>query len=540
VIAGAAAARNETAGLSPRQRRQRLGGKPTRAALIARQDPSRGGGASASATSYDALVASGVVREHFTETDVADFRRRLEESLIVLHDVLRRPGFGVGDMTIGAELEVSIVDGEGRPLGCNDAVISTVGDPRATVELERFNLEWNLPWWRLAGRSFSRLRAELEGALLTLAEAARAHGGRIVAVGILPTLTVADLDASSITAAARYRALDAALAAQRRGPFRISIHGQDDFLWETDHVSFEGANTSFQLHLRIAPDRFASVYNAAQLATAPVIAAAGNAPTFLGHRLWEETRIALFKQSVDVRDAGARERHDDSRVSFGRRWLRDSAVEQFAESVALHEPLLPVHFDDVSPNGLPQLPELRLHQGTVWRWNRAVYDPTEDGHLRLELRMLPAGPTPVDMAANAALAIGLTLGLAREPTLVAEHPFELAERSFYAAAREGLTATVDWPGGARSARELVLELLVCARDGLVDEAGVAADEADDLLTLIEARVASGQTGARWQRAALAALETQLDRESALRAMLERYLRHVESGDPVHTWPVPSR
>ena len=492
-----------------------------------------------SAAPYYARMTSEVPREHFTEADLADFRRRLHESLAVLEEVLRRPGFGVGEMTMGAELEVSIVDSEGRALGCNDEVISTIGDPRVTVELERFNLEWNLPWWPLAGRSFGRLQRELEMALLALREGARAHGGRIVPVGILPTLTAADLNVSSMTAAARYRALDAALAAHRSGPVRISIHGEDDFLWETEHVSCEGASTSFQLHLRIAPDRFADVYNAAQLAAAPVIAAAGNAPTFLGHRLWEETRIALFKQSVDVRDPGARERHDDPRASFGRRWLRENALEHFAECVALHEPLLPLPFEEVSPSGLPQLPELRLHQGTVWRWNRGVYDPTDDGHLRLELRMLPSGPTPVDMAANAALAIGLALGLAREPWLVADHPFELAERSFYAAAREGLAATVDWPGGARPARELVLELLICARDGLVDEAGVVADEADHLLTLIEARVARGQTGARWQRAALAALETHLGREEALRAMLERYLAHVESGEPVHTWPVPS-
>jgi hypothetical protein len=442
-------------------------------------------------------------------------------------------------MTLGAELEVSIVDSKGRALGCNDQVISTVGDPRVTVELERFNLEWNLPWWPIAGRSFERLQRELEMALSTLREAARAHGGRIVPVGILPTLTAADLDVSSMTSGARYPALDAALAARRRGPFRISIHGQDDLLWDIEHVSCEGANTSFQLHLRIAPDRFADVYNAAQLASAPVIAAAGNAPIFLGHRLWEETRIALFKQSVDVRDARARERHDDSRVSFGRRWLRDGALEHFAESVALHEPLLPLRFEEGSSNGPPELPELRLHQGTVWRWNRAVYDPTDNGHLRLELRTLPAGPTPVDMTANAALAIGLTLALAREPWLVAEHPFELAARSFYAAAREGLAATVDWPGGARPARQLVLELLSRARTGLLDEAGVVADEADYLLTLIEARVACGQTGARWQRAALAALETRLGRDEALRAMLERYLAQVESGDPVHTWPVPA-
>jgi hypothetical protein len=475
----------------------------------------------------------------FTQEDVADFRSRLHESLGVLAEMLARPSFGAGEMTIGAELEVSIVDSEGRALGCNEAVISTMDEPRVTVELERFNLEWNLPWWPLAGRSFGRLQRELEAALSALREGAAAHGGRIVAVGILPTLTTADLDLGSITAASRYRALDAALAAHRRGPVRISIHGEDHLLWETEHVSCEGANTSFQIHLRIAPGRFADVYNAAQLAAAPVVAAAGNAPTFLGHRLWEETRVALFKQSVDVRDPGARERHDDPRASFGRRWLRQSALEHFAESVALHEPLLPLRFEEVTSAGPPQLPELRLHQGTVWRWNRGVYDPADDGHLRLELRTLPAGPTPVDMAANAALAVGLALALARDPGLVAEHPFELAERSFYAAAREGLAATLEWPGSRRSARELVLELLSVARDGLVNDAGVDADEADQLLGVIEARVGGGQTGARWQRAALAALETHLGREEGLRAMLERYLAHVESGEPVHTWPVPA-
>jgi hypothetical protein len=484
-------------------------------------------------------MASEVLQEHFTEAEVADYRRRLQESLVVLEEVLRRPDFGAGEMTMGAELEVSVVDGEGRALACNDEVISTMADPRVTVELERFNLEWNLPWWPLAGRPFGRLQRELAEALVALREGAERHGGRIVPVGILPTLTVGDLDVGSMTPAVRYRAIDAALAARRGGPFRMSIHGEDDFTWETEHVSFEGANTSFQIHLRIEPHRFAAVYNAAQLATAPVIATAGNAPTFLGHRLWEETRIALFKQSVDVRDDASRERHDDPRVSFGRGWVRESALELFAESVELHDPVLPLRFEGPSPNGLPRLHELRLHQGTVWRWNRAVYDPTDGGHLRLELRTLPAGPTPVDMAANAAFAIGLTLGLAREPWLVAEQPFAHAERSFYAAAREGMAATIDWPGGARSARELALELLVCAREGLVDEAGVSADEADELLGLIEARVAHGQTGARWQRAALAALEAHLGREEALRAMLDLYLMHVESGEPVHTWPVPT-
>ena len=181
-------------------------------------------------------------------------------------------------------------------------------------------------------------------------------------------------------------------------------------------MSLEGAATSFQVHLRVDPAAFARTYNAVQAATAPVLAVAGNSPTFLGHRLWEETRIALCKQSLDERDRrGLRRRL--ARVAFGTGWLRGGALELFAEGVRLYQPLLPVLGDhDPSDGGdqwrAPPLEELRLHQGTVWRWNRAVYDPASGGHLRIEMRALPAGPTVVDMLANAALLVGLSLWLA--------------------------------------------------------------------------------------------------------------------------------
>ena len=309
----------------------------------------------------------------------------------------------------------------------------------------------------------------------------------------------------------------------------------------------EGANTSFQVHLRVDPADFTRVYNAVQLASAPVLAVSGNSPTFLGHRLWEETRIALYKQAVDDRQRPA-PRRGLARTALGTGWLRRGALELFTESVRLHQPLLPVLADSGPPgtgNGwhAPPLDELRLHQSTVWRWNRAVYDPAVGGHLRIEMRALPAGPTVIDMLANAAFLIGLSLWLAgQDQQWTYAVPFERADHSFYRAAQHGLNAELTWPSEHRDqlrtlrAAELVAELVPRPARGCV-EAGVAAAEADGLLDVISARASSGQTGAAWQRAALAAAERGRDREHALAAMLDGYLRCADTGRPVHTWPV---
>jgi hypothetical protein len=349
-----------------------------------------------------------------------------------------------------------------------------------------------------------------------------------------------------MTDAARYRAMNRGLRRLRQEAFRIRIAGEDPLQLDSDHVVPEGANTSFQVHLRVDPENFTRTYNAVQLATAPVLAASGNSPTFLGHRLWEETRIALFKHAVDDRQA-SRLRRRPPRTALGTGWLRGGPAELFAESVRLHEPLLPVISDEEPlPDGTgrfpPPLDELRLHQSTVWRWNRAIYDPAGGGHLRIEMRALPSGPTVIDMLANAAFLIGLSLWLAgQDPGWTYTLPFERADHGFYRAAQHGLAAELSWPAGQRdqvrtaAAADLVPELLPRARQGLI-EAGVAADEADRLLDVIFARVASGQTGAAWQRAMLAAAERRHDRERALAVMLERYLQLAATGQPVHSWP----
>lgn len=491
-----------------------------------------------------------IERDHFSEAEYAAFAAKLESNLRALGLVLRRPGFGAGPISIGAELELNLVDAAAYPMPVNREVLASASDGRLTLELNRFNLELNARPMALAGRSLSAMQDELKEALAATQRAAALHGARVAVIGILPTLAESDLVSGMLSDSMRYRALSAGLARIKRQPFQVRISGDEELAIRAHDVTFEGANTSFQIHLRVPPERFADTYNAAQLATGPALAVAGNSPFFLGRRLWHETRVALFRQAVDDRADATRGDWRSARVSFGHGWVRRDAYELFAEAVAQHEPLLPV-LEPEDPEGvcraggIPRLAELRLHSGTVWRWNRAVYDASSGGHLRVELRALPAGPTVRDMVANLAFLVGLTLALAPHMT---EHTHRITfgqiRRNFYEAARHGLGAQLLWPSEqAPSPRLLeipqaVAELLPLARHGLVREGGLDAAEADDWLALIAERVKRRQTGASWQRALQAHLSRRLPTRETWAALLERYLEQSATGQPVHTWPVP--
>jgi gamma-glutamyl:cysteine ligase YbdK (ATP-grasp superfamily) len=487
-------------------------------------------------------------RDTFDPVDYQRFEARLEECLLALGGLLERPGFGVGPTTVGAELELFLIDGRGHALPRNQEARAAAADPRLVLEIDRFNLELNLTPAPLAGRPFSAFGGELAEALAVMGRIAAVHGGRVVMTGILPTLRPEDLQLAALSDARRFRALNNGIRRLRQEPSRVRIDGADALELAVDDVVLEGANTSFQVHLRVDPQRFTAVYNAVQLATGPLLAVAGNSPTFLGHRLWEETRVALFKQVVDDRDLAGKASRRVCRVAFGTGWVRDGAAELFEQSVRLHEPIMPVlaaerPLDRVDRGQVPALEELRLHQGTVWTWNWAIYDPTAGGHLRVEMRALPAGPSVVDMLANAAFHLGLALALAPDADAwTSRLPFQQVHHNFYRAAQLGLGASLAWPldPGWRvrtlPVAELARRLLPIAREGL-QEAGVAGDEIDRLLGVIQARVTTAQTGAAWQRRMLAALEPRLGRDRALAAMLERYLEHQAAGRPVHTWPV---
>lgn len=493
----------------------------------------------------EVTVGLDIDRETFDAADEDRFARRLRANLAALDELLARPGFGRGPLTMGVELELSLVDEAGHPLGVNRQVVSDAASDNLALELNRFNVEMNSSPVPVEGRPFSALDEEITGTLAAVARAAAPHGGSPAIIGILPTLGERDLQSDALTDIPRFRALSSRIRGFRQAPFRIRIDGRESLSVVCDDVTLEGANTSFQVHLRVPLHRFAATYNAAQIATGPVLAACGNSPILLERLLWEETRVALFRQAVDERESAAAWR--PARVGFGHGWVRTGPLELFAESVALHQPLLPVSGTEdplrlVRDGALPQLDELRLHNGTVWRWNRPVYDPADGGHVRIEFRALPAGPTVRDMMANCALLIGLTLGLADHAEwMTAALPFRYAERNFHAAARRGLESVMLWPEHrAPSPRpvavaELLEATLPIAARGL-EEAGVNPGEADDLLGVVADRVACGRTGAAWQRRRVEAAQDRVGRSDAVREMFSAYRDRSATGDPVHTWP----
>ncbi len=280
-------------------------------------------------------------RETFSADDYRRFSERLQENLADLQGLLSRPGFGEGEGTLGAELEVSTVDSQGRPLLLCDRLLGKGADARLQAEIDCFNLEYNLDPVSLSGRPFSALAERLRRALAEMGKSAAVHGGQIASIGILPTLREEDLQSAALTDAPRFRALSANIRQQRGSPFVIRIDGPEPLRATCTDVTMEGANNSFQLHWRVPPAEYAAFFNAIQLVTAPVLAVCGNSPFFLGHRLWEETRIALFKQAVDTR-ASKEERRRPARVFFGTGWVREGAMQLFSEAVSLFPPLLPL------------------------------------------------------------------------------------------------------------------------------------------------------------------------------------------------------
>lgn len=489
-----------------------------------------------------------IERDTFTDDEYARFSARLAESIPALTRAIARPGFGKGPTTIGAELELFLVDQFGHPMPVNLEVLERCGDERLTIEINRFNLELNLTPQLLAGRPFAAVRADVEDALRKVRKSAAESGSRVATIGILPTLRQEDFSRNSLTPLPRYRALSNGIRRSRQGaPLHVNVAGEESVNLAWDDVTLEGANTSLQFHLRVTPQKFADAYNAAQIATAPVLALAGNSPFFLGKKLWDETRVALFRQATDDRGELPSDWRPPARVTFGRGWVRKGATELFAEAVALHTPLIPIVSEhspreQVDAGLVPALDELRLHNGTVWYWNRAVYDPHEEGHLRIEFRALPAGPSVIDMVANGAFMLGLTLGLAENiERFLPGMPFMFARVNFHRAAKDGVAADLLWPTSiAPSPRpvrvtDLLPELLDIAASGL-QSAGVEKDDYAPLLEIIRERAALRRTGARWQRHALASFEAHMSRQEALARVLDRYMTLSEEGRPVHEWP----
>jgi CBS domain-containing protein len=472
------------------------------------------------------------------------FTKKLLADLRVL-ELLLAEGAIEGDRSrLGAEQELFLVDARWYPAPVALGVLADLADPHFTTELGLFNLEFNLDPLPMGGDGLSRLEAEL-GRLLELARgAARRHGAEAVLAGILPSLDKADLKLENMTPLPRYIALNAALSRLRGEEYQLRIKGRDELLLRHGNMMLEACNTSFQVHFQVAPADFVRFYNAAQAIAAPVLAAAVNSPLLFGRRLWRETRIALFQQSLDTRRAtGTEIRELAPRVSFGSHWVRESVLEIFQEDIARFPVLIAGEVDEdpfaaLAAGQAPRLQALRWHNGTVYRWNRPCYGVLDGRpHLRIENRVLPAGPSVADEVANAAFWLGLLRGFAdRYGDVSSLMDFGDAHENFTAAARLGLGSHLTWPGqGQVAAPELILEeLLPLARRGL-DALGFAGAEAERFLGLIEERVAARRTGAQWQIDSLVRMEGQGTRAERLAALTAATCRRQLGGEPVARW-----
>ena len=485
------------------------------------------------------------VEEHVDELKAQAFMKALLEDLRALAFMLEDGRVEHGVTRIGAEQEMFLVDRYLRPAPVSLEVLQGANDSRLTTEIARFNLEANLSPLTLENNCFSRMAEELSEVIALARKSAAANDADVLLAGILPTLQRSDLTLDNLTPIARYNELDRGVIRMRGGPLSIHIKGLDELHLTHDNIMMESCNTSFQIHFQSNAKEFVNHYNVAQAITAPVLAAAVNSPLLFGQRLWQETRVALFQHSTDERSRPQLARNQPTRVSFGERWLENSVIELFHDQITRFRPIMIAEPDEnpfavLARGETPSLSALRMHNSTVWRWNRACYGMTEGAaHLRIENRALPSGPTIVDEIANAAFFIGLMAALPQAYGEIRKRmDFDDAKMNFFRAARHGLDAQFRWiDGHSHSAASLILDhLLPLARHGL-RESRVASADIDKYLDIVEERTRSGQTGARWMVKSLSAIGSSGTKDFCGRKLTTEILENQKQGQPVHCWPL---
>jgi gamma-glutamyl:cysteine ligase YbdK (ATP-grasp superfamily) len=479
-----------------------------------------------------------------SQQDRRAYREKVRQCLDVFARMLRESRFDTEPRQVGVEIELNLVDADGLPSMTNTRVLEAIADPSWASELGRFNLEINVPPRQLTGGGLAALEHDVRGKLEHAAARALGTGSRLVMIGILPTLRQEHVTFDAMSSNPRYRLLNEQMIAARGEDMRICIDGPERLLTHVDTIMPEAACTSVQFHVQVSPEAFGSYWNAAQAIAGIQVALAANSPYLFGRELWRETRIPLFEQVTDTRPEELQQQGVRPRVWFGERWIT-SVFDLFEENLRYFPALLPLREDEDPAAALdngeaPRLAELTLHNGTVYRWNRPVY-AVEGGmpHLRVENRVLPAGPTVADVIANAAFYYGLVRALAEtERPVWTQMSFAAAADNLVEGSRRGIEAKVYWPGiGEAPVTELVLRrLLPQAWEGL-RQWGVQAKDADRMLGVIEQRCLTGRTGATWQVENVRRLERgPADRRDALRRMTQGYIERMATNQPVHAWP----
>jgi len=483
------------------------------------------------------------IRIELDSSELRVFTQALLKDVRALEQLLQGDRIESGVRRIGLEQELFLVDDKWRPAPIAVEALERIEDPRVTSEIGRFNLECNLEPLLFGGNCLRLMENRLNDLLGTVRKTVRDLGAEVALIGILPTLRKSDLTMENMVPADRYYALNEALTRLRGGSYELRIKGTDELRVTHDTVMLEAANASFQVHFQVGPEEFAKLYNIAMTVTGPVLAAAVNSPLMLGRRLWAETRIAVFQQSVDTRSAISEIRDVPARVSFGREWVNESAIEIFKSDVSRFRVLLGREIDEdpfemMEHGRAPSLKALQLFNSTVYRWNRACYGVSEEvAHLRIENRVLPSGPSVRDEVANAAFWFGLMSGLAEEVEDIREViDFDTVFKNFLAAARHGLEAQLVWfDGEPVTAQKLICEtLLPLARRGL-EVGGIDAADIERYLDTVEARVDSLRTGSRWQLHSLANMGENGTLEERMAALVAATVERQRHGRPIHEW-----
>jgi gamma-glutamyl:cysteine ligase YbdK (ATP-grasp superfamily) len=492
-------------------------------------------------------VGRDIEEVRFTREDRQRFREKVKRDLGALRRMLDEGRFERERKLIGVEVEFYVVDGDGEPTMINEELLSRLESQDFQTELAQFNIEFNLAPHKLIGTVFREIEEELQTSFAHADRRADELGAHVAMVGIIPTLKDLHVTIQNLSANPRYHLLNEQILEARGEDLHVEIEGVERLALQASSIAMEAAATSVQLHLQVSPDGFARTWNAAQAVAAAQVAVGANSPFLLGKELLRETRIALFEQTIDTRSEELTAQGVRPRVWFGERWIED-VTDLFDENARYFPALLP-YVDEEDPESIldrgdvPHLPELVLHNGTIYRWNRPIYAVARGKpHLRVENRVLPAGPTMVDTVANAAFYFGLVRGVVEmDPPIERQLSFSAAADNFRAAARDGIASELFWPGaGTVPASELILRtLLPIAHRGL-DLWGVDRRDRDHYLGIIEQRALRRRTGANWQVQTFRSLydDGSLEREQALIEMTRRYLVGMRANDPVHTWDLP--
>jgi len=479
--------------------------------------------------------------------EMRNFVRQLLNDVEAFEYMLENNWFEDDVKCIGAEQELCLINKHYKPAYKAMDILKDFHPEWLTTELAQFNLELNLNPQVFDGQAFSLMEKELRANLAKVDKVAAAHDTRILLTGILPSLRKFDLNMDQLTPKPRYHALMTALKNMRGTDYELRLDGIDELNILHDSPLLEACNTSFQVHLQVAPQNFVKMYNVAQALTGPTLAMCTNSPVLFGKRLWHETRIALFAQSIDNRKSKDHLRHKSARVNFGNDWLDKSILEIYKEDILRFRILLGA---DIEKNSLeaieagkaPKLQALQVHNGTVYRWNRPCYGISPNGkpHLRIENRVLGAGPTVLDEMANTAFWLGAMEGMADQIDDIRKYmSFDDARDNFMKGARSGMDCKFTWMNNKKiAARDLTLEVLLpMARHGL-EKRNIDTADIDKYLGVIEDRAKRHMNGSRWILQTYTKFQKETHKDESLTALTAAIYHNQKQSKPAHEWPLP--